>query len=113
MENKENKNGSLNLKKILTYGALATGGLLVARSVIKNSQKLKLKNKVVLITGGSRGLGLIMARMLARKGAKIAICARDEQELNRAKERLSEKTKNVLALSCDLKDKEQIKNRRK
>ena len=41
--------------------------------------------KVVVITGGSRGLGLALARRLVQEGAKLAILARDEQELVGAK----------------------------
>jgi short-subunit dehydrogenase len=42
-----------------------------------------LKNKTVLITGGSRGLGLVMAREFAAEGARLVLCARDEEKLNR------------------------------
>ena len=44
----------------------------------------------VLITGGSRGLGLLMARQLAADGARLTICARDQAELERAREGKSE-----------------------
>ena len=39
----------------------------------------------MLITGGSRGLGLVMARDFASRGARIAIVARDADELERAR----------------------------
>ena len=42
--------------------------------------------KTVLISGGSRGLGLCLARVLAKEGAKLALCARNESELERAAE---------------------------
>ena len=38
-----------------------------------------LRGKVVLITGGSRGLGLALAREASRHGARIAICGRDPE----------------------------------
>jgi NAD(P)-dependent dehydrogenase (short-subunit alcohol dehydrogenase family) len=43
-----------------------------------------LNGKTVLITGGSRGLGLVMARQLIEAGARLAICAHDPQELERS-----------------------------
>jgi NAD(P)-dependent dehydrogenase (short-subunit alcohol dehydrogenase family) len=43
-----------------------------------------LGDKTVLITGGSRGLGLVLAREFLRERASVVICARDEQELERA-----------------------------
>ena len=45
----------------------------------------KLSGKTVLVTGGSRGLGLALAREFARQGARLALAARDGEELERAK----------------------------
>lgn len=45
-------------------------------------------NKVVLITGGSRGLGLVIARQLRAEGASLALIARDAEELGRARQDL-------------------------
>jgi short-subunit dehydrogenase len=47
-----------------------------------------LSRRVVLITGGSRGLGLVLARQAIVEGARVAICARDEAELERARQDL-------------------------
>jgi len=106
MEDKEKQ--SLNLKKVLTYGAIAAGGFLLTRALVKKVKKFKVKNKVVLVTGGSRGVGLEMARQLAEEKAKLVICARDEQELQKAAEELSPKAKDFMAITCDLRDKYQI-----
>src|SRR5688572_30001582 len=62
--------------------------------------------KVVLITGGSRGLGLVLAREFTRLGARVAICARDELELERAREELSRRGE-VFAIPCDITDRAQ------
>lgn len=62
------------------------------------------KDKTVLITGGSRGLGLVMAHQLVQQGARVAICARDEAELERAKLQL----KDCFTLTCDVSDQTQV-----
>lgn len=50
--------------------------------------RYELKGKVVLITGGSRGLGLVLARRLADQGTRVAIMARDREEVVRAADSL-------------------------
>jgi NAD(P)-dependent dehydrogenase (short-subunit alcohol dehydrogenase family) len=46
--------------------------------------RYSLRDKIVVISGGSRGLGLALAREFARHGAHIALLARDKEELERA-----------------------------
>ena len=58
---------------------------LLARAASKRSQRLELRGQVVVITGGSRGLGWLLAREFATAGCQVAICARDEAELDRAR----------------------------
>ncbi|XP_073222868.1 uncharacterized protein [Cicer arietinum] len=58
----------------------------------KKQPKLeKIEDKVVWITGASRGIGEILAKQLASLGAKLIISARDEAELNRVKSQLKGK----------------------
>lgn len=60
------------------------------------------KQKVVLVTGGSAGLGLEIARAFGRAGAKIAIVARDEQRLDSAQSQLQAEGIEATAISADV-----------
>src|SRR3954453_8374357 len=91
----------------LFLGALGAGALLAARALIRQANAYSFRGQVVLITGGSRGLGLLIARELAREGARLAICARDEDELQRAQEELGQMTE-VIAIPCDVSDRQQV-----
>lgn len=85
--------------------ALALGGIglaLAAPGVLRRLRQEDLSGQVALVTGGSRGLGLLLARELARAGCRIAICARDERELERARESLEARGTEVLAAPCDV-----------
>ena len=60
-----------------------------------------LSGRVVIVTGGSRGIGLAAAAGLARRGARVAILARDEAALDAARQRLGE---TALAVAVDVSD---------
>ncbi|KPL86705.1 SDR family NAD(P)-dependent oxidoreductase [Herpetosiphon geysericola] len=65
---------------------------------------MKLIDKVIVITGGSRGLGLAMAEAMLRQGAKVVIAGRDQASLEQALAELKRHGSNVFALSCDVGD---------
>src|SRR4051794_26313433 len=76
-------------KTALLVGGVTTGvavGLGVQALAKRRRDRFDLMGRVVVITGGSRGLGFALADECARLGAAVAICARDEQELVSAKE---------------------------
>jgi NAD(P)-dependent dehydrogenase (short-subunit alcohol dehydrogenase family) len=69
-----------------------------------------LRDKVALITGGSRGLGLEIASQICAHGGRVAILARDADELARAKADLASRGGDVLPIQCDLLDAAQIQS---
>ena len=64
----------------------------------------ELKGRVALITGGSRGLGLQMAEALGEMGAKVAITARKQNELDEARRHLEAEGVEVMTIACDMQD---------
>ncbi len=62
---------------------------------------MDLTGKIALVTGGSRGLGLQIAEALSEMGAKLALTARNTEELEHAKKHLEHMQGEVLTLPCD------------
>ena len=72
-------------------------------------RRTSLARHVAIVTGGSRGLGFLIARELAREGCRVVICARDEAALVRARDELrAAGAAQVIALPCDVSDPEQV-----
>jgi len=92
----------------MVLAAAGVGLFLAARAAVRRSRWIDLNGKAVVITGGSRGLGLVMAREFLAKGARVALCARDEAELDRAAADLRRRAGDVLALPCDVTDQAQV-----
>jgi NAD(P)-dependent dehydrogenase (short-subunit alcohol dehydrogenase family) len=94
-------------RSLFLAGALA-GATAVARAAARRRRFIELDGRVALVTGGSRGLGLVLARELAAAGARVAICARDEAELARARADLARYGAEVVAIPCDVSDEAQV-----
>jgi short-subunit dehydrogenase len=61
------------------------------------------RNRAVLITGGSRGLGLALGEEFLRAGARVALLARDSDELDQARSLLQDRVSGeIITLSCDV-----------
>ena len=71
-------------------------------------RRYSLRDKVVLVTGGARGLGFVLAKKLAERGAKLVLCARDEHSLAEAHRDLESRGAQVLAVPCDVRDKASV-----
>lgn len=94
-------------KLLLTAGGLALG--FTARELLAKNREQDLRGQVVLITGGSKGLGVALARRFAKEGCKLAICARNMEELHSAKAELERHGAQVISVACDVSDESQVK----
>lgn len=65
---------------------------------------MQLKNKVAVITGGSKGIGLATAKLFSEQGAKVVITARDLKELSKAQKLLSGQSLCIQGDIANLKD---------
>src|SRR5256886_17484458 len=69
-----------------------------------------LAGRVAIVTGGSIGLGRQMAEGLAEMGANLVLCARKKERCEQAAEELKQLGVKTLALACDVKDLDQIRD---
>ena len=97
------------LVKGLAWGGFVVGCALV-KSILQQSRHWELSEKVVLITGGSRGLGRAMAREFAAYGARVAVCARDEEDLARVREEFSSRGDHFFSAACDVWHRDQVQS---
>jgi NAD(P)-dependent dehydrogenase (short-subunit alcohol dehydrogenase family) len=67
-----------------------------------------LQNKIAVITGGSRGIGLALAQLLTHEGSRVVIVGRDRRRLKEAAALLKQNKAEITALPCDLSDAAQV-----
>lgn len=84
------------------------GLFLASRKMMQHNQQPNFEGEVVLVTGGSRGLGYALVEAFARQGARLAICARDEHELQEAQQKLAPQGVELLTVQCDETQPEQV-----
>jgi NAD(P)-dependent dehydrogenase (short-subunit alcohol dehydrogenase family) len=95
--------------KLLCLAATGLGAWLGMRAY-RSLTGFNFQDKSVVVTGGTRGLGLVLSRQLAEQGARLTICARDPEEVNRAREELTQLGVHVQGFVCDISDQEQAQN---
>ncbi len=100
-------NGDQRRGVVLAAGAFGLGAYLALRAASRR-REIDLRGRSVLIMGGSRGLGLVLAREFARSGSRLAITARSLEELERAEADLSARGAEVLTVPCDVTDRSQV-----
>ena len=108
----------LNLRKkknefsLIPFALAGAGAGLAfgARELLRSKRRMDFRNRVVVITGGSRGLGLELARLLAGEGARLALLARNEPELEMARQEMIHRGAEVIAITVDVGDRAQIED---
>ncbi len=88
--------------------ALGAGAAILFKTLQQGSYDFS--GKSVLITGGSRGLGLILARQFADEGARLTLVARDEAELGRAADDQRGRGAEVLTIVADVRNQEEAQS---
>jgi len=76
----------------------------LSATVLRRRRRYSFAGKSVLITGGARGLGLLLARQLAREGAQLFLVSRTAHQLERAERELRDRGASVQAWVCDVRD---------
>jgi len=97
---------TLQKSLLLAAAGLATAGIF--RGLARQSRWFRFGGKVAIVTGGSRGLGLVIARQLVAAGARVAICARTKEDIDAAAAELRDRGGDVLGLVCDIRDQSQV-----
>jgi NAD(P)-dependent dehydrogenase (short-subunit alcohol dehydrogenase family) len=87
--------------------AVAWGAYHLAVAAVRHTRRFSWTNRVVIISGGSRGLGLVLARELVQRGAKVMICARTAADVAAATRELQAQG-DAMGLPCDVRDREQV-----
>ena len=95
-----NGDGAGGASRALWWAAAAAAGFLAVRSARRAARRLDFDGRVALVMGGSRGLGLQLARRLVDEGARVAICARDADTLERARAELAERAGDASRVSA-------------
>src|SRR5688572_27295784 len=75
-------------KGVLLAAGAGLGAWLALKTAVRHSRWFDFAGKSVLIMGGSRGLGLVLARQLVSQGAKVSMCARTEDDVQHAADEL-------------------------
>jgi len=95
-------------RKLVTAAAFVAGAGAAYRLMVREARRISFRDRVAVITGGSRGLGLVLARQLAAEHARLAILARNEDGLERAVRDIAARGAEVVGIPCDVTDRQQV-----
>ena len=103
--------GGVATGTLVAGAAVGVGAFLAGRRIFNQLRDLRgddIHGSSVLITGGSRGLGLALAEEFARHGCNLVLAARDEEELQRAREQVEKLGASVHKVVCDVSHPDQV-----
>ncbi len=95
----------MNLARVLGTVGLVS----LALAPFARRRREPLTGRVVCITGGSRGLGLQIAREAARRGGRLALLARSARELDAARDEIARSGAEVRTFVCDVRDRDDVR----
>jgi len=67
---------------------------------------MKLAGKIAIVTGGSRGIGFAIAKILSENGAKVVITSKDSEKIKKAESKIS----NSFGITCNIKKTTEVQN---
>ena len=79
-------------------------GPMATHTAVRKSRRFSWDQKRVLITGGSRDLGLALARQVAARGARLAICGQTVDQLDHSVREVRRYTRDAIGIACDMRD---------
>jgi NAD(P)-dependent dehydrogenase (short-subunit alcohol dehydrogenase family) len=93
--------------KLGMTAAAVAGGAVLVRALRNASVDYEFKDRVVVVTGGTRGLGLLLSRELLQRGARVAVLGRDLDELERGVNDLTSQGAEAIGVPCDVRQRDQ------
>jgi NAD(P)-dependent dehydrogenase (short-subunit alcohol dehydrogenase family) len=96
-----------NTRKLLLVGAATVAAGASLAKLRRSHRGVSFNGRIVVITGGSRGLGLTLARRFRAEGARLALLAPNKDELRRAQAELGG-SPNVVAIVCNVAERSQV-----
>lgn len=99
-----------NLRRTVSGLAVVALGTATAIALSRPQRRRNYAGRNILITGGSRGLGLELARCWGAEGANIAICSRDGAAVERAVRHLQELGINAIETLCDVRERQDCRD---
>src|SRR5690606_6645687 len=94
--------------RLIRNATLFAAGAYLASQYARRRRRVGFAGAVVVISGGSRGLGLELSRRFAREGARLVLLARDEEELAQARDQLAWQGADVMVQACDVTDEAEV-----